>query len=86
MLLDTHTGPDGTPYVTRKHAAELMGVAPVTITTWCRRGYLKPIEGCPPRRLLFSLDDVAEAERLAREAALRTSGSEERVVRRFAAA
>lgn len=83
MLLEVHVGPDGERYVTRKHAAQLAGVAPVTITHWVRMGYLKPLDGCPPRRLLFRLDDVAEAEKQAHDAAVRTSGSDKRVIRRF---
>jgi predicted site-specific integrase-resolvase len=86
MLLEAHRGPDGDQYVTRKHAAELMGVTPATITTWIRKGYLKPLDGCPPKLQLFRLEDVAVAEKAAHDAAVRTSGTSARVERNFIAA
>lgn len=81
MRVTVHRGPDGEEYVTRGHAAELMGVDPDTITTWVRKGYLQPVPGCPPRLQLYARSAVEEAERLAYEAALRTSGSGKRVER-----
>lgn len=87
-LLDIspHIGPDGEEYVTRQQAAKLMGVAPNTISTWVARGHLVRVEGCPPRRPLYRMADVVEAEFKAREAAVRTSGAETRVRRNFRAA
>lgn len=81
MRIDAHIGPDGDRYVTRAHAAELKGVSTDAIDGWVRKGYLAPLEGCPPRRRLFNLADVDVAELLAYEAAVRTSGSEKRVER-----
>lgn len=87
-LLDIspHIGPDGEEYVSRQQAAKLMGVAPNTISTWVARGHLTRVPGCPPRRPLYRMADVVEAEFKAREAALRTSGSEARARRNFRAA
>lgn len=81
-----HLGPDGEEYITRQQAAALMGVKPDTIATWERRGHLVRVEGCPPRRPLYRMADVVEAEFKAREAAVRTSGAETRVRRNFRAA
>lgn len=81
--VESHYGPDGEEYVTRQGAAELMGVAPNTVSTWEKRGHLSRVPGCPPRCPLYRLTDVIEAEYRSREAALRTSGSEARVTRRF---
>lgn len=81
MRLETHLGPDGERYVTRSHAAALKGVAAGTVDGWVRKGYLKPLDGCPPRHLMFNLADVDAAEVLAYEAALRTSGTGKRVTR-----
>jgi hypothetical protein len=80
-----HLDPDGEPCITRQQAAILKGVSPATIDRWVRVGYLKPIEGCPPRHRLFKLTDVDAAETLAYLAALRTSGSDARVQRNLAA-
>lgn len=76
-----HYDPDGEPCVTRQQAAVLKGVKPATVDRWVRIGYLAPIPGCPPRRRLFKVADVDEADRLAYEAAVRTSGSDKRVHR-----
>lgn len=81
MRLEVHRDPDGEAYVTRQQAAELKGVKPRTVDRWVRIGYLKPVEGCPPRRRLFRLADVDEAELKAYQAAVRTSGSDKRVTR-----
>jgi hypothetical protein len=81
MRLEAHIGPDGEQYVTRAHAAALKGVSVHAVDGWVRKGYLAPLEGCPPRRLLFKLADVDSAEVLAYQAALRTSGSGKRVHR-----
>ncbi|MFI6594968.1 hypothetical protein ACIBHX_01900 [Nonomuraea sp. NPDC050536] len=81
MRLQVHVGPDGERYVTRAQAAEVKGVSVGAIDGWIRKGYLAPLEGCPPRRLLFNLADVDAAELLAYEAAVRTSGTDKRVTR-----
>ncbi len=80
-----HLDSDGQQYVTRQQAAALKGVCPRTVDRWVRIGYLAPIPDCPPRRRLFLLGDVDEAERLAYLAAVRTSGSDKRVQRHVAA-
>lgn len=80
---DYHLGPDGEQYLTRKQAAKLMGITPKTIGTWEARGHLARLSGCPPRKPIYRLSDVIDAEYEARAAAVRTSGSDTRVVRRF---
>lgn len=75
-------GPDGTEYWTTKEAAEAMGVAPSTVSTWRRIGYLTPIPESPPRRPIYRALDVALAEKAAYDAAIRTSGSAKRSSRR----
>lgn len=85
MLITCHMSLDGEQFLTRKQAAEQMGVHPDTITTWVRNGYLAALDGCPPRRQLYARSDVEHAERLAYQAALRTSGSGKRVERNLAA-
>lgn len=72
-------------YVVTKTAAELMGVTPSTITHWRTNGYLAPIPGSPPHKPLYRWADVIEAEYLARQAAIRTSGTDKRVRRTIAA-
>ncbi|MFF5261343.1 hypothetical protein ACFY4C_20565 [Actinomadura viridis] len=76
-------GPDGEEYWTTKEAAEAMDVAPSTISTWRRNGYLTPLEGSPPRKPIYRRADVAHAEKMAYDAAIRTSGSAKRTSRRF---
>lgn len=83
VRVEAHLGPDGERYVTRAHAAELKGVSTDTLDGWVRKGYLSPVPGCPPRRRLFRLADVDEAELKAYQAAVRTSGSDKRVTRAF---
>ena len=81
MPSDVHYDPDGQPCVTRQQAAIVKGVSVATVDRWVRIGYLAPIEGCPPRRRLYTLADVDAAELLAYEAAVRTSGCDKRVER-----
>jgi hypothetical protein len=76
---------DGLIYVVTKQAAGLMGVTPATITHWRSRGYLKPQPGSLPRKPVYLWTDVVEAEFLAREAAIRASGTDRQVRRRIAA-
>ncbi|HUK68230.1 MAG TPA: helix-turn-helix domain-containing protein [Streptosporangiaceae bacterium] len=79
MLLPDEA-PDGETYLTNGQAAKVFGVAPSTVSTWVRKGYLARARG-----RLFRLSDVARAEKLARDAAVRTSGSVKRVIRDAAA-
>ena len=72
---------DGETYLFTKAAAEAMGVADCTISQWRRRGILEPVDGCPPRKPLYRLSDLRRAEQVARENAIRTSGSDLRVRR-----
>lgn len=81
-----HLGPDGEKYLTRNQAAKLMGVTAKTVGTWEARGHLDRLPGCPPRRPIYALADVIEAEYKARMNAARTSGTTAHVVRRVAAA
>lgn len=76
-------GPDGTEYWTTKDAATAMDVSPATVASWRRNGYLTSIEGSPRGRPLYRRVDVVRAERMAYEAAMRTSGSAKRTSRRF---
>ena len=80
MLLPP-AGPDGEVYVFTKDAAEAMGVAPCTVSQWRKRGYLKPLEGSPPRKPLYRLSDVRRAERITRENAIKACGSDTQVQR-----
>lgn len=73
--------PDGEEYVLTKEAAEAMGVSPCTVTQWRNRGYLRPVEGSPPRKPLYRMRDVEDAEHQARLNAIRTSGSDRKVRR-----
>lgn len=75
-------GPDGEEYWTTKQAAEALDVAPSTISTWRRNGYLTPVDGSPPRKPLYRKLDVTKAEKIAYENAIRTSGSAKRSSRR----
>lgn len=79
-------GPDGRIWLTTKQAAQELRVAPCTITTWRYKGYLTPHQDSPPRHPMYCLDDLIQAERAAREAALRTSGTLKRVRRNRPAA
>jgi hypothetical protein len=53
------------------------------VASWRRNGYLQPVPGSPKLRPLYRRTDVAAAERMAYEAAMRTSGSPKRTSRRF---
>lgn len=75
-------GPNGEEYWTTKQAAEEMQVSPSTISGWRRKGYLKPHPNSPSRHPLYNRLDVSHAEKLAYEAAIRTSGSAKRTTRR----
>lgn len=75
-------GPDGEEYWTTKQAAEAMDVAPSTVSTWRRNGYLIPVEGSPDRKPIYRKLDVIHAEKIAYDNAIRTSGSAKRTSRR----
>ncbi|OLT13030.1 hypothetical protein BJF79_03785 [Actinomadura sp. CNU-125] len=75
-------GPDGKEYWTTKQAAEALDVAPSTISTWRRNGYLTPVPKSPPRKPLYRQCDVIHAEKIAYDNAIRTSGSAKRTSRR----
>lgn len=73
---------DGRVYLSTKGAAELFGVRACTISSWKTKGYLRPLDGSPPRKPLYSYDDLVQAEYTAWQAALRTSGTDKRILRR----
>lgn len=75
-------GPDGEEYWTTKQAAEALDVAPSTVSTWRRNGYLTPVEGSPLRKPIYRKLDVIRAEKIAYDNAMRTSGSAKRTSRR----
>lgn len=77
--------PDDRIYVSTKQAAAAMRVAPCTITWWRSRGYLTPLDGCPPRKPLYAWEDVIAAEHRAWEAAIKASGTDVQIKRRHAA-
>ena len=72
---------DGETYLLTKAAAEAIGVAECTVSQWRRRGLLEPVPGSPPRKPLYRLSDLRKAEQVARENAIRTSGTDVRVRR-----
>lgn len=80
MLLPD-AAPDGRIYLTSAQAAEITGVKPAAVRRWEHIGYLESAPGTS-RRKLYEYTAVLRAERLAREAAIRTSGSDTRVQRR----
>jgi hypothetical protein len=73
--------PDGEIYVTTAQAAQAMGRQPPAIRRWVKLGRLP--ESAPG---IYRLSDVAAAEQLAREAAIRTTGSDTRPQPRYEAA
>lgn len=79
-------GPDGEEYLTSKQAAEAMDVQPATIASWRRKGYLTAVAGSPKNRPVYRRIDVARAEKMAYDAAVRTSGSAKRSSRASIAA
>ncbi|HEV2255383.1 MAG TPA: hypothetical protein VGS06_19555 [Streptosporangiaceae bacterium] len=71
--------PDGEIYLTTAQAAQAMGRKPPAIRRWVRIGYLP--EAAPG---LYAFSAVAAAEKRAREAAIRTSGTDARARPNFA--
>ena len=70
--------PDGEIYISTAQAAKAMGRQPPAIRRWVRVGYLQ--EAAPG---LYKLSDVTAAEAKARQAAVRTSGTDTRARPRF---
>jgi hypothetical protein len=84
-LLLPEPAADGLIYLTSAQAGELMGVSPAAVLRWERVGYL-PAAGKGERgRRLYEYGAVITAEFQAREAAIRTSGTDAQVRRHFAA-
>ena len=75
---------NGVVYLCTRQAAELFGVACCTISSWKTKGYLRPLDGSPPRKPMYAYDDLVQAEYTAWQAALRTSGTDKRIARRRA--
>ena len=71
--------PDGKVYVTTAQAALAMGRKPPAIRRWVRIGYLA--EAAPG---LYEFSAVTAAEKKARDAAIRTSGTDARARPNFA--
>lgn len=65
--------PDGEIYVTTAQAAAAMGRRPPAVRRWVRIGYLA--EAAPG---LYAFSAVCAAEKRARDAAVRTSGTDAR--------
>jgi len=79
------TTSDGRILMATTLAADVLGVNPSTVSRWRSLGYLSPAPGGTARKPLYAWDDVLEAQRLARDAAIATSGSDKRVRRNMAA-
>jgi DNA-binding transcriptional MerR regulator len=74
----------GDGYLTTRESARLVGVQPVTIRQWRKRGYLVP-QGLDERGYpLHTRQAVRDAERQARENGLQASGIDPRQLRRAA--
>jgi len=84
LMLLPDPGPDDETYLTAAQAARVFGVAASTFTGWVRKGYVAAVPGSSRR--LYRLPDVACAEKKARDAAIRTSGTTKRVRRHHEAA
>jgi DNA-binding transcriptional MerR regulator len=77
---------DGEIYLTAAEAAAVAGVKPPAVRRWVRIGYLTPAAKDPRGRALYTFAAVTRAEKLARDAAIRTSGTTKRVRRHHEAA
>ncbi len=84
MLLPERA-PDGCIYLTPAQAGEAMGVSAAAVLRWEKAGYLEAAVKDERGRRLYEYGAVIEAEFLARQAAIRTSGSDARVRRHHAA-
>jgi predicted site-specific integrase-resolvase len=75
--------PDDRIYLTSAQAGEVAGVSAAAVRRWEQLGYLASITE-PPERKLYEYDAVKKAEKMARDAAIRTSGTDTRARRRAA--
>lgn len=73
--------PDGKTYLSTAQAAQAAGVQPPAVRRWVRVGYLEPVATDARGRALYEFDAVMGAEKLARDAAVRTSGTAKRATR-----
>ena len=78
--------PDGETYLTVTQAAMIAGVKPPAVRRWVKVGYLTPAAKDGRGRALYTFAAVTKAEKAARDAAIRTSGTAKRVQRRHEAA
>ncbi len=81
MLLPS-AAPDGEQYLFTKEAAEAMGVAVCTVSSWRRKGLISPLPGSPPRKPLYSLAQLRQAEEQTRERAIAATGTDRAVQRK----
>ena len=85
-LLLPEAADDDLVYLTTAQAAEAFGVTTAAIRRWVKLKYLKPVvKDERTGRALYEFTQVARAERQAYENALRTSGSDTRVIRKIPA-
>lgn len=80
MLLPDRA-PDGRVYLTVRQAAEAAGVKPPAVRRWERLGYLTRVATDSRGHAIHELSAVLGAEKLARDAAVRTSGCDKRARR-----
>jgi len=73
--------PDGKTYLSTSQAAEAAGVQPPAVRRWVRIGYLDPVARDEHGRSLYEFSAVMDAEKMARDAAVRTSGTAKRATR-----
>lgn len=73
---------DGETYLTTRQAAQLAKVADCTITSWRKKKLLTPVDGSPPRRPLYRMTDVLDAEVQAWKNAIAASGTDKQITRR----
>ena len=78
-------GPDGLIYLTSAQAGELTGVSAAAVLRWERAGYLAAAGKGSRGRRLYEYGAVIDAEFQARQAAIRTSGTDVQVRRHRAA-
>jgi len=72
---------DGETYLTTTQSAFVIGVATCTISAWRKRGWITPIPGSPNRRPVYRLSELRLTEQVARENAIKATGTDERVRR-----
>lgn len=86
LVLLPDESPDGETYLTTAQAAAIAGVKPPAIRRWVRIGYLTPAAKDHHGRAVYTFAAVTRAEKQARDAAIRTSGTTKRVQRHHEAA